>query len=306
MTIFLLLVALLGQIINYASMALSSSMKQVECASQARIVLDRLALDLSARVKEGGATIIVSKLGSASDGICFLAYARTSSQISTTLPTGSTFTNNNRLGVFGFAEALQTDPTLNNTSAPMLIWGNGALTWVTPSGTPTYVETQPINALNRASGDLPTSYTGSAGSNMFDWVPIGTDIVRFEISFLLNNGTVVAVPPTNISNSVYTAMAPPLYPLALSASTSSDTTNHTYVTALIVGVAALDAQTRKLLVPNNGFQTLNNNLPDVSATAGQQTPLQVWNPERALWISGNTVPKPVAQSIRFYQQTIFL
>jgi hypothetical protein len=299
MTIFLLLVALLGQIISYANLALTSSMRQVECASQARIVFDRLALDLSARVKEGGATIIVNKLPNASDGICFLAYARTSNQISTTPA------NDTRLGVFGFAEELQTDPTLN-ASAPMLVWGNGALTWSSQSGSQSEVDNQPIRALQRAVGDLPTTYASSAGSNMLDWVPIGTDILRFEISFLLNNGTVVAVPPTNTSNSAYTAMTAPLYPLALSASTSSDTTNHTYVTALIVGVAVLDLQTRKLLVSNNGFQTLNSHLPDVSNTVGQQTPLQVWDPERAAWITGNILSKPVAQAIRFYQQTIFL
>jgi len=314
LVVLLLLVGLLGQIINYANLAFLSSSKQIECASQARAAFDRLASNLNARVETGGATIIVNKVtGSggtgADDSLCFLAYSRTSNQITTSPQSGQPSTP--RIGVFGFAEQLQKDPYLNNTSVPMLTWGNGVVAWGAQTSTANYVDSNALTALTRAASDLPTSYQNGANTtDMLEWVPLGTGIVRFEISFLLDNGTVVAVPPIN-NNSTYANLSVPSYALALSSSTSSTSNsnsslNNHYVTALIVGIAVLDAQTRQLLLANNGFQTLNGDLSDVSNSTGYQTPLQVWNPLPAQWLTANTFTKPILQAVRFYQRTFFL
>ena len=263
------------QVITNTSKAIKIADSQREAGSAARVALDRLAADFSTAMLTGGATAVYLNDGKNSQ-IGFLCLSRTrKTDTSSTSP---------RAAIIAYAVL----PTSETVSGQAVTYGG----------------------LQR--GDSETAYTGQfvgiftglpSASNPANWEPLGSGVVRFHISFVLDDGTIVQDPP------VYTMVSPDLGTqttflngktldagrVAVAFSSENAPPSGRYVKSLIVAVACVD--------PVALIKASSAQLGEVQTTLGTpangQTPLALWQSNL-----GSISFPPLRQSLRFYQRTI--
>lgn len=326
MAVLILLVAVISAIFNQTNLAIRTSSKQLDVSGQARIALDRLGSSINNMVVAQGIAPVVLKdsgdstSGALNDGLALLTNSRPRSRTSSVQESPTSFI---RMAVMGFRilplsdSAFLSSPIPNPTPSPvpMLNWGDGTISWSTAS------QLKVQDAL-LAKSSLPTAITAAATDlanlglpspaptpAMLQFQGIAANIIRFEICFLQDDGTIVSTPPRDKN---LTGITGNTYPVALSKATSADI-NQRYVKAFIVGLAGLDTQTRRL-VGNNGdkLKNLADSLPNPAAT--NQTPLQAWdytsNSAAATALRNALLPPnyplPVVNSLRLYQRYFYV
>ena len=167
----------------------------------------------------------------------------------------------------------------------MLNWGNAAVLW----------PTDPYTALRGAA----TQLGGASVPMTFD--PVAPNIFRMEICFLQDDGTLVAIPPEDITFAVNPA-APntgnPHY-MALNKEATLNG-NGRYVKAIIIGMAGLSGDVRQLV----DMKTLSSKLAPVK---DKQTPLQVWDINAPAFAGSLPEPKtPILNNLRVYQRYFYV
>ncbi len=113
-------------------------------------------------------------------------------------------------------------------------------------------------------------------------------VFRLEFAFLMADGSLREVPPTPSTGTNFNLLR-----------SWGDLPSSEKVSAIIVGMAALDPNSRALLPPD-GLQTLSGLLPD--SVAGTNDILAQW--DGALNSSG--LPPRVLKAVRFYQRYFYL
>jgi hypothetical protein len=135
------------------------------------------------------------------------------------------------------------------------------------------------------------------------WQVLGTGIIRFHISFLLNTGRIVQTPPdykttANIFPEGVDDTDPCKF-IPFRAEDSNDA-NRDYVVGLIASIAVLDTRTRDQAFKSDTTGTFPGKFerPPASGTSSEKTALSVWN-EKLLTAN---ISKPVRANIRFYER----
>lgn len=313
MAVLTLMIVLVSQLTSQANITINTSSRQMDAASDAGAALDRLGANLAGIVSAQGIAPVVYKntpsapsgenSGTLNDGIAFICNARPRNRSSV-----QTSPNNFiRMAMMGYRVRAFPDDLLGGTKVPKLSWGDGTVSFSTATGSvqnAQYAKSGLQNAIITVAGDLT-----DGTDNMIKPEVLGQGIFRFELCFLLDDGTVASAPPRD-NNFSATPFTGDCYAVALSRDTSADP-NKRYVKAIIAGIAVLDAKTRQLVGANGAdLYKLADLLPDPAAN--NQTPLQAWE---FLGTSGNATnlrnklaayPKPVLQNLRLYQRYYYL
>jgi type II secretion system protein J len=172
--VLVLLVLLATQLLNSAATITTLGHKQMDVDSQARQLLDRMAIDFAQMVKRSDVDYYVKSPAnpetSGNDQIAF------HSTVAGYYPTGPTATQKSPLSLVAYR--LNSGNRLERMGKG-LVW-NGV-----SSGTP--IVFLPLTI----SGTWPTATNGNPDT---DYEEIGPQIFRFEYYYLLNNGSLLATP----------------------------------------------------------------------------------------------------------------
>jgi hypothetical protein len=273
--VVVLLVLLASQLLNSAATITMLGHKQMDADSQARQLLDRMAIDFAQMVKRSDVDFFAkgtlapnsvggTMTGPANDQIAFYSvvpgyYPPTGSQSPVSLvgyrvnsaSTSSSYTKLERLG-------------------KGLVW-NGV------SSTDKPVVFMPLTV----SATWPAAVSTSAPDPDGNYEVIGPQVFRFEYYYLLNNGSFSVVPWISPHTSV---------------SGMQD------VSAIVVDIAVIDPKSKVLL--NNA---------QITSLAGQLTDYSSGRPAgwlRTQWqttLDGNTsLPRQAVSGIRVYERFIYL
>lgn len=286
MAVMALVLVLALQVLSNTGAAIKTADNQRGAGTAARVALDRFASDFSTAMLTGGASAIASTNPSGSI-IRFICLSRARDDGTTTIPRGA---------VVGYGVNPITE-TLGGQSV-------------------TY------DALERGDGRAAFSGTGSSLAEIFaqlsqspptgvipdaNWAPLGSGIVRFHISYVLDDGTIVQTPPTfemvspqtdarvgflnGLSLGGFTAVA---FAPQNAPSTGRPLAGR-YVKSLLVAVAAVEPEALATASPaqRNEIQT------KLGTPTGSQTPLSLWQNNL-----GELTFPPLRQSIRIFQRTI--
>lgn len=268
-----------AQMLNSAMSATLGGYKHMDADTQARMVLDRMAFDISKISRRSDVDYYFQK-NTGNDQMVFFSEASgyypttTAAQQSTFSLVGYRINSNNQL------ERLSKGLIWNGVSStsPPMVFGT------TVGGAET----------------IPTEWPTVIGTNSDpDYQVIGDQVFRLEYCFLVES---------NYSNN------PSLTVTAASlSSTPYVSPNTTYnglqdVVAVVVSIAVLDTQSQEIATSVNSaaMTTAASKLQDVSGAtiATNQLPLTVWKSNLASTNLG--LPKAAASQVRFYQRYCYL
>jgi len=249
--------------------------KQMDTTMQARAFLDRFGADLNNMMDEGGLTALYysnTTDASGNSAIGFVCQSRP-----------RTNSGDSRGAVVGYRI---NDASDLSATYPMISRGDAELRFSSSMKT----------IMDNASSDLL-----DGGSRLFNWQVLGTGIIRFHISFLLNTGKIVQTPPG------YKTPTEDIFPKGVNTGScrfipfraeDSNDTNRDYVVGLIASVAVLDTRTRDLAFKSDATFPGKFQRPPASGVGSDKTALSVWN-EKLLTAN---LSKPVRANIRFYER----
>ena len=307
MTIVTLLLVFLLQMISATTATITASTRQLDTASLARIVLDRFDNDFAGAILTNGTTALYySEPGNAGNSaIAFVSGSRARGPTTQT----AAWTTDTRSAFLGYRVRL-VNQNVGGTTTPSIASlnrGDGRFTLSTADiGNDA---TQNLwDLFGTTNKRLPNDLTNPTDDQQsLNWQVIADTIFRFHISFVLDDGRVVQIPPSYrnfFSNGGMGATG--CIPIAFSKTTSADV-NHRYVTGLIVGVAVLDQNTRNLAykIDNAFWTTVGNKIS--RPTSDGETPVKFWN-AKLLQLTSNDPNNsaylfpPIRRNIRFYER----
>jgi prepilin-type N-terminal cleavage/methylation domain-containing protein len=242
-TVLAILSGMVFQIISSSSKATKGSMNKLDSLEQARLVLDRLGLDLAAAVRRKDLPFEYDKnaAGDSNDELRFYAH---------TLAYGAP---ERRVSALSYV----VQPAAGSLGGRKQLQRAGfGMDW---SGV----------ASPGFSGSFPTpAPTG--------YQTLGSDIFRFEICFFRKNTAaglagLVSTPPSDLSD----------------------------ISALLIGVAVVDAEASKILDAGD-INSLVNALKDPPDGV---SPEEQWTADLQNLIQSSSLPKRALQGIRIFQRT---
>jgi type II secretory pathway component PulJ len=278
MSVVVLLVLLLTQLLNSAATTMTLGNKRMDADSQARQLLDRMAIDLDQMLKRSDVSYYVKTLGNTQPGNDQIAFF---SVVPGYYPSGApsplslvayrvnsnpTFSSYNRLERLGKGlvwNGVSTDPSL----APMVFLP------LTISSTWPY-------ATNQNSDPA--------------YEVIGPDIFRFEYYYLLNSN-----PSVGTANQ-----------LSAGPWSSTNTFSVKDVAAVVVAIAVIEPKS-KVLLSNTDLATVAGTLTDFGgsnacATVNWQNPGELLRQWQCTLDSTTGFPRPAISSIRLYERYYYL
>ena len=288
MILFSMIIGMTAWAVIGATDTTAGAEKQMDTTMQARAFLDRFGADLNNMMDEGGLTALYFSdyeeldpsdlAGNSAIGFVCRSRPRTVTLVPP-IP-------NYRGAVVGY-RVRKTDD-INGQEYPMLYRGDDDFLY--ESVTNSVMENLSLELLD---GGIPVKHS-------FDWQAVGSGIIRFHISFLLNTGRIVQTPPDYKT----TAM---IFPSGVStgsckfipfrAEDSSDA-NRDYVVGLIASIAVLDTRTRDQAFKSDSTFAGKFERPPVSGVGNDTTALSAWNGK----LPTANLSKPVRANIRFYER----
>ena len=304
MAVLALLVVLVAQLTNSATLTITGSRKHMDADSQARMILDRMAIDIGCMVMRGDVDCIVkgsnaddpnqaptmlgndavfffseapgywpSKLKSAQKSLVTLVGYRINETATTSAPA---------YVLERLASAVGWETVTDSTGKTYK-----GLTFLTPdSATSTSAPGSTIaTGWSTSVGTIVNNYTDGTST---DFQAIGEQVFRFEYCYLLKNGSFSLVP----------FIAP-----HTSAQGMQD------VSAIVVAIAILDSTSRKITAD---LKQLSNALPDVTAADLSASPpvLMAESWKNAInspaFATTAGIPRSAASQVRVYQRFFYL
>ncbi|MCX6971852.1 MAG: prepilin-type N-terminal cleavage/methylation domain-containing protein [Verrucomicrobia bacterium] len=270
------------QVLSQTNAAIRSSDRQMGTASEVRGALDRLETDFSTAMLTGGATALVLDSNADNSFIRFICLSRAREDGTTDQPRGAIV----GYGINDIKETIGGRQVQYGT----LTRGDGRARFSATNSTLAQI-------FQKLSQSPPPS-------DFMKWEPLGSGLVRFHISYLLDDGSIVQIPP------VYSMLSPqdnlptsflnglPLNPgwMAVAFSRANAPASGRYVKALIVAVAGLSAEGVALAEQAGKLGEVTSKLKSPS---GNETAMQVWETN----LNAITFT-PLRQGLRFYQRTI--
>jgi hypothetical protein len=305
--VLVVLVLLFAQLFKSAATVTTLGNKQMDADSQARQVLDRIALDVAQMVKRtdvdyylksSAASPLRHVLQPGNDQIAFY------SNVPGYYTSGSTSTQQSPVSLVAYRVNWDSSTPAYNKMERM---GKG-LVWnaVSTADKPVVFSPIPI-AAPLSLGDLQTQtptptptpaanpYWPQAGNMTTDsdYEIVGSQVFRFEYYYLLRNGTFSDVPwDTSAGHFGVEGMQD--------------------VSAIVVDIAVIDSKS-KVLVNDAQTATLAGTLIDYGASGAAGCPTPNWQAPgelRRQWQcvvdSTNGLPRPAVSGIRLYERYLYL
>lgn len=276
-----LLGGMVMQLLGSASRLTSNSRKAGDCDTEARFVLDQISADLSRRVRRPDVDAFVAKL-KGDDRLYFFSetpgYSPTlaAQERSTISLVGYRLqppaAEGGRYTLQRYARALPWVGSSTETAMPFVVL----------TGTPS----KPLPATTLA-GSFPKVLGQDKAEDVY-YQTIGENIVRFEISVLRK---------PNLSNPSRPVAARILADAEIPAELSQFGLSN--ISALIITIGVVDSEARQRL-SSSIVESLA--LQDTNPTDFPLYPLDQWN--KSLMGNINSLPKPLAGGLRFYQRII--
>jgi len=288
------------QILTQTSSAVKVADRHRDTDAQIRTAMDRLETDFATAMLGGGSSALVRSVNETNSFLRFICLSRAREGSASTQPRGAV------VG-YGVNDVQQTLGGRTFT-AGLLRRGDGRISF----------DSQFADVFNRLSQSPPTAVIPDA-----NWEAIAGGIVRFHISYLLDNGDIVQVPPAysmispqdskrveflNYDPAPTPPKQPTAPPLATgwqavafapenahSSSDPNDPLNGRYVKALIVSMACASPEVLALASDAGKLTELGQ----LGTPVGGQTALATWEQN----LSKIDFP-PLLQNIRFYQRTL--
>ena len=268
------------QILGGSSETVKAADKKRNAQTHLRTALDRFAADFSTAMLTGGTTAIWRE-GQDGSELTFLSRSRPA------LPTSAGSSDPPRGAAIGYA-LLNHQETSGGSSYPELKRGDA----------PVAFDSDLTEVFKKIPDTNDSIWNG--------WEPLGTGIVRFHISFLLDDGTITQAPPaysmispqTGNDVSFQNGLTLPSGAVAIAFSERNKpraATNARHVKALIVAAAAVDRDVLNQTLRANKLDEINS----LGEPGPGETSLEVW--EKNLTRIDFA---PLLQNIRFQQRTI--
>jgi hypothetical protein len=296
MGVLVLLVLLFTQLLNSAATVTTLGHKQMDADSQAREVLDRMAIDLAQMVKRSDVDYYLKASGAASDcGACGTQLGNDQAAFYSTVagyyqtvpapPPGYTDK--------GPVSLLSYRINSNNTSASynrMQRMGRG-LTWngFSPNWTPVVFLPQTIGGPQPSGGNWPPATSTTLDDSSYEI--IGPQVFRFEYYYLLKTGSFSTTPwDTTAGHTNVSGMRD--------------------VSAIVADIAVIEPKSRQLIdnraqvpPPNDNITLLSGTLANYSGQAPGVL-LATWRST----LDANTIglSRPAISGIRVYERYFYL
>jgi len=270
----LVLFALLAtQLLNSTAIVTALAYQQMDADSQARQLLDRMAVDFAQMVKRADVDYYLkspSSPQSGNDQVTF--YTALPGYFATSPSPAPSYTGKSSVSLVSYrVNSDSTSVSYNRTErlAKGLAWNGVSSSWI------------PVMFLPQTiSSNWPSAVSTSAADG--DYEIIGAQAFRFEYYYLLKNGNLSTTPWDRTSGHT-------------SVSGMQD------VAAIIVDIAAIDSKSKALL-SNSNITTLIQMLADYN---GQVPGALIANWQSTL--DGNTsLPRPALSGIRLYERYFYL
>jgi type II secretory pathway pseudopilin PulG len=290
--VLVLLVLLATQLLNSTAAITTLAHKQMDADSQAREVLDRMAIDFAQMLKRPDVDYYLkSSSGTASDcGICGAQtgndqaafYSTVAGYYATSPSPAPSYTDKSPVSLVSYR--INSDNTSSSYNR-MERMGEG-LAWngVSSGWPPVVFLPQTIGGPQPAGGYWPSAVSSSATDSSYE--VIGPQVFRFEYYYLLKNGN---------------ASATPWY-------TTSTVNGMRDVAAVIADIAVIDSKSKVLLTD---AQIATFNTPGGAGFLSDYNSGMVPGQLLANWrssIDANTygLPRPVISGIRLYERYLYL
>jgi prepilin-type N-terminal cleavage/methylation domain-containing protein len=274
-TILGLMMAGVAQLMNSAMTATIGGYKHMDADTQARMVLDRIAFDITKITKRPDVDYYFQK-NTGNDQMAFY------SESGGYYPSGVTsITPESNVSLVGYR--INSKNQMERLGKA-LIW-NG-VTSATPGATgmsPTDGHSPMVFLPQTIASTWPLV---EATGNDPDYQVIGDQVFRLEFCYLVQNNSTNAV----LSDTPY-----------LSPSTNINGLQD--VVAVVVSIAVLDSESRAIL-GGTALQTAALDLPDVNGATISNLPSTVWKTQ--LLSNALGLPKAAASQVRFYQRYCYL
>ena len=270
MGVLVVLVLLFAQFLNSAATTVTLGNKRMDADSQARQLLDRMAIDFDQMLKRSDVSYYV-KTGSTQAGNDQIAFF-------SAVP-GYYPSNSNESPLSLVAYRVNSNPTFASYNklerlGKGLIW-NG----VTATPTPAPMVFKPLRVIDM------WQYATNQDSDP-DYEVIGPDVFRFEYYYLLSSS-----PSLGTANQ-----------LSAGPWSSTDTFSVKDVAAIVVAIAVIEPKS-KVLLSNDQIATLAGTLPDFTTGSAPGVLITQWQTA----LNGNTtLPRPAISSVRLYERYFYL
>lgn len=271
------------QILTHTSSAVRVADRHRDTDAQIRTAMDRLETDFATAMLDGGASALVRNTNETNSYLRFICLSRAREGSGSTQPRGAVV----GYGVNNVPQTLAG----REFTVGLLMRGDGRISFAG-------VNSEFADIFNELSKSPPTAVIPDV-----NWEALAGGIVRFHISYLLDNGDIVQIPPAYSMVSAQTflptsflngatlatgwqavAFAPENAPLS-----------GRYVKALIVSMASASPQ---VLAQASDAGKLSE-LAQFGTPVDGETALATWEQN----LSQVTFP-PLLQNIRFYQRTL--
>jgi type II secretory pathway pseudopilin PulG len=294
--VLVVLVLLFTQLLNSAASITTLGHKQMDADSQARELLDRMAIDLAQMVKRPDVdyylkssqtgrpdcSTCTTQIGT-NDQIAF--YCATPGYYSTTPAPTPSYTGKSPISLVSYRVNSDNTSSSYNRMERMgkgLAWNGASSGWPpilfldnpTPTATPTTVTT--------ISGNWPAAVSSSTADSSYE--VIGPQVFRFEYYYLLKSGSFSATPWDTIAGHT-------------NVSAMSD------VAAIITDIAVIDPKS-KVLLTNAQIANLAGQLGDYSSGMVPGQLLANWR--SAIDANSIGLPRQAISGIRLYERFIYL
>lgn len=301
MAVFTIIGLILSQVTSSITRTTKQSTRMMDASTQARLVFDRIGMDLAGLVKRPDTDFVAQNFSTpgANPILLFLSSVGSS---------GLSTSNNRGLSIISYEVNGHTEnKDLQGNPRPCLIRGGKAIPWSNSGNVPAagFMGLQPTGLPQTFLG--PSFPTALLPSTSQDFDMLGAGVMRMVVGFQLypDNRPVQLrdgfTPAPNFSRGqiVY---SPPVRTLTAANGSTEQYLDLNRVSAIIIGIVSLDAESLRLLdatqvtLLGNAFTT-----PDNSAN---KTPVQGWMATaNAVNSLPATVPLQVRQAVRVYERT---
>jgi hypothetical protein len=273
--VLVLLVLLATQLLNSAATITTLGHKQMDADSQARQLLDRMAIDFAQMVKRSDVdffakgTVSPNSVGGSMTGNDQIAFY--SAVPGYYPPAGS------QSPVSLVAYRVNSDSTSSSYNklermGKGLVWNGVSLTDTPVVFMPLTIGPSTLPGGTSWPGAWPAATSSSASDAAYE--VIGPQVFRFEYCYLRTDGTLSITPPANVSG----------------------------IAAIIADIAVIDSKS-KVLLNNTQITSLAAQLSDYAAS---MVPGQLRNNWQNTLNANTTVPRPALSGVRLYERSFYL
>ncbi|HEY8967215.1 MAG TPA: hypothetical protein VIM58_12255 [Candidatus Methylacidiphilales bacterium] len=297
-----LLVFLLGQIVGSASRLIGDSGKHLDADSQARLVFERMGLDFGRLVNRPDVdAYFCSRAATGGAGVndAFFFYSEVSGYNDGTVPDSASL---NTLSLVGYQ--IDSSYRLARLGKPLDWGGSGIAFLASAPGVPPSPARLPGSLADTWGGVIPNIADPASWTDTVDFLPLGHGVFRMQFCYLMNDCSY------SLPGNAYASPA---------SGTSSQIVDLRNVSAVVVAIAVLDEQSRKMLPgfsPSDpsgvapSMASLAAALPNVSSFAGSPPVLMADSWTAAVNQPGFAgragVPAAVAAKVRIYQRAFYV